>query len=418
MNVLNRIKSNFFWGFVGETAGRGLMFILLVIYSRRLGPEFFGSFSFLQSVFMFAWISIDLGLGLFGTRSIARKKNDANEITSGILFTRTTLATFIAISSILVTMATQDENMVSIAAGFSIYLILRGAQTDWLLRGFEDYKYLCLILILSYLALFLTGFLLVKSQQDFYLSSISWVVMGSVAVVLGLYRAQSKFKVQLNYKLASIRQTVRYWKTSIHFTLSNGISALYEAMPVFILFIFTDPVSVGLYSAPYRLIIAAFFLVSIYPMTIFPVLSNLFTSNPAKFKQVTNFSAMGILMLTMTVSLISWIHAREIVIVLFSEMYNESIPTFKILLLFFVFRSVRAVYVRAICAGDGEKIYSKIALSGLSMLLLLVFILYFTDQLVLTNLAGSLVITELVILLLLVLGVRKISRRISAVKHH
>ena len=385
------------------------MFILLVIFSRRLGPEYFGHFSFIQSLFMFAWISIDLGLGLFGTRSIAREKQQADEIANGIFFTRTTLASLIAIITILITLVTQDSDMLAVVTGFSIYLILRGAQTDWLLRGFEDYKYLCMVLTISYIALFITGFSLVRTQDDFYLTSISWVVMGCIAVGLGIHRAQNKFNIQLSYKKASLSQTIGYWKTSIHFTLSNGISALYESLPIFFLFAFTNPETVGLYSAPFRLIIAAFFLVSIYPMTIFPVLSNLYKVNLAKYAQVIYLSAIGIFVITVTISLISWLYADEIIIRLFSEKYSASIPAFKVMLLYFIFRSVRAIFVRAICAGNGEKTYSKIAMFGLCMLCVLMSLLYFLKILNLESLSASLAITEIIILLLLFISVRKLT---------
>lgn len=411
MSIISRIKTNFFWGFLGETLGRGLMFILLVIFSRRLGPEYFGHFSFIQSLFMFAWISIDLGLGLFGTRSIATEKQHADEVANGIFFTRTTLASLIAIITILITLVTADSEMFAVVAGFSMYLILRGAQTDWLMRGFEDYRYLCMVLTISYIALFITGFSLVKTQQDFYLSSISWVVMGSIAVALGIHRARKKFNIRLNYKKASLNQAIGYWKTSIHFTLSNGISALYESLPIFFLFIFTNPETVGLYSAPFRLIIAAFFLVSIYPMTIFPVLSNLYKVNLRKYAQVINLSAIGVFVFTVIISLISWLYADEIIIRLFSEKYSTSIPAFKILLLFFVFRSVRAIFVRAICAGNGEKTYAKIAVLGLCMLCLLLSLLHLMKSLSLESLSISLVITEIIILLFLIISVRRLTEQ-------
>ena len=411
MNIVNRIKSNFFWGFLGETLGRGLIFILLVIYSRRLGPEYFGHFSFIQSVFMFAWISIDLGLGLYGTRAIARAKTNVNTITNGILFTRTVLATLVALISVSISLITQNTEILMVVIGFSVFLILRGTQTDWFLRGFEDYKFLCLILTLSYLSLFLTGVVFVKSEQDFYLSSIGWAVMGSVATALGLYRIKYKYNIKLSFKRASFRQTAHYWKTSIHFTLSNGISALYETLPVFFLFAVSSPEWVGLYSVPFRLIVAAVFLMSIYPMTIFPVLSNLYKTNLNKYTQVINISALGIFILTATVSFICWLYAQEIIILMFTEKYSASVPAFKMLLIFFVFRSVRTVFVRAICAGDGEKTYSKIAFFGLGALLALMSALHFTQNLSLQSLATCLVITEFLIMFLLIKGVRKISNQ-------
>ena len=74
--LLARVASNFAWGMVAEGSARGALFLTSVHLAQVLGARYFGEFSFLQTIFVFLWLGVDLGLNMYATREVARSPSD------------------------------------------------------------------------------------------------------------------------------------------------------------------------------------------------------------------------------------------------------------------------------------------------------------------------------------------------------
>ena len=94
-------------------------------------------------------------------------------------------------------------------------------------------------------------------------------------------------KLKIIYKpILHIKILLSHIKESIHFTISKGFLTLYIYLPIIYLGLFSSDYEVGLFSAPFRLIIAITFVISILPMALFPIFSELYISNKEKFNKL------------------------------------------------------------------------------------------------------------------------------------
>ncbi len=90
--VARRLEINFLLLTAGEFIAKILTFLAFSHLARTLGPETYGSLEFVLAVMVFFTLPIDLGLGAYGAREIARNKPIAGRLLREITGMRLILA--------------------------------------------------------------------------------------------------------------------------------------------------------------------------------------------------------------------------------------------------------------------------------------------------------------------------------------
>jgi O-antigen/teichoic acid export membrane protein len=368
-----RIAGNFAWGMVAEMSAKGALFLVTLRLAGVLGAENFGEFSFLQTIFVFLWMGVDLGLNMYATREVARNPGDVAPLLADLTAMRLALALALGGLALAGFSLRADPATTYLTAGFALYLVVRAVQPDWLLRGLERYRALALVNVATAALQLAITWLLIDGPEDYALSSLPWLasyLIGTAGVVFALRRAG--IPVWRRGASSGPRGWWRHWSESIHFTLSSGVSTLYQNLPLLYLYWQGSAQQTGLFAAPFRLVIALLFVASVFPMTLYPVIADLETRGKGRaLARLVAAAALATTVATGVVSAITAIWAESIVTMLYGDEYLAGAPTLRWLSLFLLLRAVRAVFVRVVGGMGHQRRYSAVSAASVAALLAL-----------------------------------------------
>ena len=345
---------------------------------------------------------------MYGTREIAKNREDAEEILGSLLTIR--VATAIILFGLCVLLfsiypGNRTEKLVFL--GCSCYLIARSANTEWVLRGFEKFGYVAVANFATFLLMLGLIYIFVTQSGHVVRASFLWSLsygFGSVVLLaIILFRLKMKYKPDLN---------LRTWKLhlsqSLHFTVSAAIATFYRQLPIIFLGGFATAYELGVFAAPYKVVITvaggAFFV----PLAFYPVLADLHLNDREELNAAHSVLKMGMATLGIGIFLGGTFFSDQIVFILFGKEYGESLPVFKVLLLYVPLNCVRSSYgillavvglqrFNSICSALGVVFLSLLFIASLSILHL---------SCVLAA-SGSLIATEILVCALVILIWRK-----------
>jgi PST family polysaccharide transporter len=402
--LLNRISSNVKWSLLSEVGGKGILFLATIYLARVLGVENFGIFSFGQTMVTYAWLAVNLGTNMYGIREVAQNDQSREGTLNELLSIRLSSG-FIIFSffNFLTLMLGSSSAQKMAFFGFSFYLIFRALFTEWFLRGLEKYNYIAIGNLLTF-GLFLGAcFIFVKDQVHFvraaFLWSFSWLI-GGIALLLMSAKAQKGIKIKLVF---SWNKWWKHLRESLHFTLSGGLSTIYQQLPIFLIGIFSTDYNVGLFSAAHRLIISLVFVFSVYPMAIYPILSDLHIKNRSKFNKIFSISLAMMLFLSFVSTIVIIAFSEKISVLILGKDYADASLVLQIVAGFFLLRSVREVFVIAISASGLQRYYtiaSVFAVISITMIFFIMNTFFGVNALIAASISLSL--TEFFVLLIMI----------------
>jgi len=244
-------------------------------------------------------------------------------------------------------------------------------------------------------------FLIIKDKDDVikasFILSLCYFLGGSVLLLILFKKLKIKYKPVLK-----IQTLFSHIKESIHFTVSRGFLTLFQYLPLIYLGIFSTDYNVGFFSAPFRLIAAMTFVVSILQMALFPIFADLYFSNREKFKKLHRLYMFISVAFGITIGVVGTLFREEIMLFIYGDKYINSSVTFGIIIWFVSLISLRVVYGVVFAASGLQRFYSLAAISGV----LLVSTIFFALKLIfnvpeLISASIALVIAEVGILIIL-----------------
>jgi O-antigen/teichoic acid export membrane protein len=400
--LLHRFSSNFGWTIIGEIGGKGIFFFVTVYLARVLGVKNYGIFTLAQTIVYFFWLAVDLGVNMYGSREIAKDKKNVDHIVNSLLTIRI-LSGFIVFTIFVTLTYSFITNPLQkfIFLGCALYLIARSINTDWVLRGLEIFKYIAFGNFATFLSMILLMFLIIKDKDDVIKASFIWSLcyfLGGSVLLLILFK-----KLKIKYKpVLKIQTLFSHIKESIHFTVSRGFLSLFQYLPLIYLGIFSTDYDVGLFSAPFRMITATTFVVSILQMAVFPIFADLYFSNREKFKKLHRLYWFISIAFGIAIGIFGTLFREEIMLFIYGDLYINSSFTFGIMIWFVSLISLRVVYGVVFAASGLQKFYSLAAISGVLLVSTIFFALKFIFNIPdLISASISLVTAEVGILIIL-----------------
>jgi O-antigen/teichoic acid export membrane protein len=381
---------------VAEGSAKGALFLVSVHLAAVLGARYFGEFSYLQTIFVFLWMGVDLGLNMYATREVARSPADVTRLLADLTAMRFLLALALGALALALVSFRSDAEMLAVTGGFVLYLVVRAVQPDWLLRGLERYRALAAANIVTAVLQLAATWAMIDGPEDFALSSLPWLISYVVSTA-GIAIALHRYGIPVWRRGASSGPAGwwRHWSQSIHFTLSSGVSTLYQNLPLLYLYWQGSAQATGLFAAPFRLVVALLFVASVFPMTLYPVIADLETRGEARaLARLVAWAAVLAAVATGVVSAVAVVWAEPVILRLFGPEYLAAVPTLRWLALFLLLRSVRAVFVRVVCGMGAERSYSIVSIVSVAALLALMIGLQLAGADGLTASAAALAVTE------------------------
>jgi PST family polysaccharide transporter len=300
---------------------------------RILKPDYYGLIAFSTATITYFIMLTDYGFNLSATRQISiHRKNlkKVNEIFSATIFIQAALllVSFILLSGLVFTFEIFSKNweLYYISFGMVIGHFLFPA---WLFQGLEKMKYITIINVITKTTLTLLVFIVVKQQKDYLLipvlTSLSFIISGIFSLVIAKYYFHISFFWPK--KIVVLSQLKKGW-----FIFSSNLSvSLFTTSTTFILGIFTDNQSVGLFAAADKIITAIKGLNAPISQSIYPVISKKIVENKRegisfilKFGKIIIFS-------NLLFSVLLFILAKPICTYILGDGYQESIHLLRIM---------------------------------------------------------------------------------------
>ena len=390
------ISNNFF----SLTSLKVLTYILPLItfpyLIRVLGIEKFGLIMFAQATMYYFEIVVDFGFNLSATREVAlnaKKTNKLNEIISAVFSIKFMLLLFSFLVLIVAINLFDRFLQDSMLYYYSFLKIIALAFFPvWFFQGIEKMKYITLIDILSKSIFTVLIFVFVQSESDYILVPLISGVGYIVGTIFSLIYLFKRFKK--SYIICSFSVIKKYFNDSLMFFLSRVSVSLYTTSNAFVLGLVTSNIMVGYYAVAEKLYMVIRQMYQPIVQVIYPYISK--TRNVKFFKKLYPI----IILLNFIGIYVLWQFAAEIIQLVTTETFFESVKVFRILLIVacIVVPSVLIGYPFLAALGyKNEANYSTIIGSLFHVISLTV--LFFCNSIDIYNIVYLLIITELIVLL-------------------
>jgi O-antigen/teichoic acid export membrane protein len=306
--------------------------ILFSYASRILGPSGLGKVEYANSIVSYFILFAALGIPMYGSREIARSRNNDSErskvvfeltiiliVTTGIGY----IAYFIIIRSIL---SLYEHWLLFFVIAPAIFL--SSFSYEWFYIGIEDQLYITIRFIFIKIIQLILIFFFVKSPDDFVIYAGIIVGMNSISTLFNIIKLKQYIYFvpikQLNIK--------RHLKPALLIFSSGVASSIYMHLDVTMVGIMVGDDAVGLYTAANKLIrLISAFIFSL-PTVMIPRLENyLKNGNREEYKDYLDKSLRFILCLCIPCTLGMVILSPEIIRLFAGESYSESILSIRLL---------------------------------------------------------------------------------------
>lgn len=258
-----------------------LPLVTLPYLVRILGPEKYGTVSFVLVIIQYITLISNYGFTYSATKLISQNRNDLNKVS--IYFSSIVYIKFIISFCISIILLICVIYVPKLHKEYILYLMSAGIifgdvlNPTWLFQGMEKMKYLTIANFISKGTFTILTFFVITQVSDYpyvcLLTSIGYLLSGIFSTSLAFYTFKIKFVAPR--KDDYLFQLKEGWYI---FISTLGMN-LYRNTNIFILGIFTKDSTVGLYSAAEKLVRA--FQTPITPLSeaLYPHISNRFHKN-------------------------------------------------------------------------------------------------------------------------------------------
>lgn len=363
-STTKRVASNFLWSIVSEAIAKGIFFITNIYLARTLGVSNFGIFILAQTITFYLWLVVDLGIGMYSIREIAKNKEKAEHIINPLLTLRILSGALFFFLYVIVLFFIDISLQKKLAfIGCGVYLLSYSFYSDWIFKGFEKFKFIALGSLVSSTLLMAGVLYLVRSGDDLIKATFIWSLSFFFGSVSLLYFSRRTLGIRFRLSF-DIKTWLLHVRESIFFTLSIGLLAISQYLPVLLLGIFFTPFEVGLFSAPHKLISSVEGAGFIVTMSFYPVLSEQYNKYRTKFgKTHKNFQKIMLLSGIPVGTLIA-LFGKEITVLMFGSQYLQSAGALKLLSLHIPLYFLRTTFGIALLAAGYQRLFNIITFLG------------------------------------------------------
>jgi O-antigen/teichoic acid export membrane protein len=363
-----RIIKNALSGVVAEGVGSLLHFFTFILIARSLSLTDFGTFSFLVAFAGVFQLAADFGLSNILVREMTTQQDRMTHLFGAAKSLIWVLFVSVGLVLIMVTGFldfTPQVRLLAILMGLASLILFHMAGYTAVFRAQEDMEYNALGYVLH--KLILLG-----------------LVVGALAAGTGLpgvvaAHLLTNLLIWLFYYLV-VR--ARYFRPGMHvdralwklllvkaFPLGGGMVLRQAAWQVDILLLtaLSGLAMVGLFSGPYRMMMALNLLPLVLALPLFPVYARLALEDPGKFLEAYRRSAKFFLTLSLPLSALIFVYAEPLIHTLLGAQYSDSSPALRLMSLSLVPLFGSALFPYLFTSLGRQRLFLWAAAAGLAI---------------------------------------------------
>jgi PST family polysaccharide transporter len=340
--------------------------ITLPYLVRVLGPEKFGLIAFAQAFIGYFQILTDYGFNLSATREISINRENKEKVSE--IFSSVMIIKFFLLLLSLGLMTIIVFSFKKFSQDWLIYYLAFGmvlGQTlfpIWFFQGMERMRYITFLNVLAKLIFTIAIFIFVKKSSDYLyvplLNSLGFILAG----VLALWIVFKDFGVF--FRIPGFKVLKYHLKEGWHVFVSLVFITGYTNSRIFAVGLFSPNNAItGYYAIAEKLmgIVQTFPLASVI-QALYPRLSKIYAENKLKAKFIADklqrYTTIAYLIICITFFII----APKVVEIVAGSSYEETILTFRLLLIAVLFINANAFRVNFLLVSGNADIFAKIHL--------------------------------------------------------
>ena len=303
-----------------------------VYIARVLGAASFGLYQFAQAFLIYLILLVDSGLALFGTKEIARDKENAGKVTLNIFAVRWIVACGLFVLSVAVLFVLPMEQTLRwLFVATFLFIFYRALSSEWVFQGLEAMEYIPLfkILITAFSLILTVG--LVRGPLDLLKLPLLQAVCGFVVAFAFIFVLFKRIMPASMKMLAPPEWPSIFWQ-ALPLGASIFMIQIYGNLDTIMLGFMGRSEIVGYYNVAYKVYFVCAGIFSAWLQTAMPVMSHRIANDlPAARVFINKYTRLtGLVFIPLT--LVVFLLAPEIVLLIFGAEYLAAIPALKILI--------------------------------------------------------------------------------------
>ena len=240
---------NFLFNMI-KTLNSILFPILTFTYSSRvLGAAGVGKVNFAKSIISYFTMLAMLGMNYYGTREVARLRNDREKLSRFCMemLTINGCTTILAYVLLAVTMlfSPRLSDYRTLLLINSVAIVLQGMGMEWLYQGMEEYRYIAIRSALFQIGALASLFVFVRNENDVIPYAVVSLTASSGSYILNFFNARKFFDLHIPAYF-NLKKHLKplFWLFSMAVSIE-----LYTVLDTTMLGLLKGDVAVGLYTA-------------------------------------------------------------------------------------------------------------------------------------------------------------------------
>lgn len=416
-----KIAANTIYQLIGKVISLSITVLATVIVTRTYGREIYGQFSLMQAWPALFFVIVDFGINAIATREISKDWSKAGKYFGNILLIRVIFS--IVLMAVLFAASRLFPYSQALKAGITLSLLLILTQalftsTNIIFQAKLRYDLSTIGYLAGYALILVLIYFLSQAKVDVMWISFSYVVGGFVTFVVNYFFVRS---LGVRPEFVIDRQVWAYLLSSslplgLMFVFSQinfkADSLLLSVLPVPSFLNASNNEAVGLYALPYKIFEVALVMPTFFMNSVYPVMVVNMSEGKEKLKKTLIQSLKFLVAAALVFSVLGYIFSPLAVSILGGSEFEASIPVLRILLSGLVLYSVTQPLAWVIVTMGYQKylpgIYLVSGVFNVTMNYIFIPVYSFYMSAVITHLS------ELLILILLIITVRKIWRKTYA----
>ncbi|MBW9221800.1 flippase [Methanothermococcus sp. SCGC AD-155-C09] len=334
MNEIQKILKNISVLSLARIVSMLFSFFYVMYTARYLGPANYGILAFALALNSIVGVIANFGLDPLTVREVARDKNLAdkylvNGIVLKVLFGCLTFLIIFVVVNIL-GYPEITKKVIYIITAFTIISGISNLFNN-IYQAFERMEFISIGQILQSILLLAFAIVGIKFGFDVIYFALIYLAVNLIVLCYNIIVTLWKFLIP------KIEVDFGFWKSVVKEAWPFALSSVFVGM-----YYYTDSVmvgfikgnfDVGIYNAAYRLSSIFLLVPQIYSLVIFPTLSKKYIKDLEKFRLISLFYTWTIGSLGILISIIGYLIAPFLILLVYGNEYILSIEVFKILIL-------------------------------------------------------------------------------------
>jgi O-antigen/teichoic acid export membrane protein len=355
--ISNQITRNFLSLFLSNVVGQVFILLAFVHIASLSGPEGFGKFAFAQVVGLYFLYLADFGLQTLGTRSIAQERGDI----SGHVRDITALRILLALGSfvllvVFVLVLPKSSDVKTLILLFGLALFPTAVLFEWVFQGIEEMEYVGLGRVLKGIVFAGLVFLFMRGKDQLSYAAVFYVAGIVVATFVLLLAYVRKFGAFWGKIKGSALKGLM--KSAAPLAAGFFIAQINYNFGTVALGLFMSDEMVGLFSAPYKIILFIWaFAVVAASNAVLPLLARSYKSSVTEFGNSLKKLFRIFVLLAVPMGIGGTILASRIMGFLYAPEFQKAAIVFQISIWSVVFVIYRVVFENALIASSSQRSY-------------------------------------------------------------